>query len=459
MHIDLSKYRSYYKIHKDSLLEFYFNLLKIPSISTDPKHENDCKKIADFVENFLKPLGFETEIHKENHNYLIFASRIVNDKAPTLCFYGHTDVQPCDPLNLWDSPPFEPHVRDGAVFARGAQDNKGQLAYTLCAIESFIKEEKDKKQCNIKLIIEGEEESGSHGTEKILKKIAHKLLCDELYVVDFDAKSKNIPAIVLGMRGLCAFEFSIQNASTDLHSGMYGGVVYNPLRAISEMIASCFTKEGMLAIEGAYQDLGSLTDDDMSVIDFSFDKGHLQRVFHVEALCVPSGLEPRLANWILPTFEINGLFGGYEDEGVKTVLPKKATAKISCRIGKDQDPQRFIKCCHDHLKKHLPLGFKMDFKIHQAASSFYTSIHASSVLKSQKAFESVFEHTPWIGLSGASVPIVGLLSRLTGANVSLMGVGLDTDQIHAPNEHFSLDRFEKGFYSIIHILKQTQASL
>lgn len=453
--IDLTDFHTYFDKHKDSLLKFYSDLLKIPSISVDPTHQADCKNAALFVEEFLKKLGFITELYEENRNYLVFAEKIIDPSLPTICFYGHTDVQPCDPLELWDAPPFQPTVKNGYMFARGAQDNKGQLCYTLLAIKAFLDKE-GLRLCNLKLIIEGEEESGSHGTETILKKIASKLKADELYVVDFDAKSETIPAIVLGMRGLCAFEFTIKNASTDLHSGMYGGVVYNPLRAISEMISSCFNDQGRLAFQGAYTELQPLEPIDLESIDFSFDAEYVSKTFDVQALSVPKNTKPREANWLLPTFEVNGLFGGYTQDGVKTVLPKEATAKISCRLGKGQDPHKFIDSCINHLKKTMPHGFKLEVKIHQAASSFYTSLSCSSVQKAKTALENVFQHKAWIGLSGASVPIVGLLAKICTPNIALMGVGLDTDNIHAPNENFSLERFKKGFLSVIHILKSTK---
>ena len=455
MPINLQDYHFYFQKNKTEILELYFDLLKIPSISTDSKYQKQCHQAASLVASFLESLDFEIEIHEENKNYLIFASRHVSDDLPTLMFYGHTDVQPSDPDNLWDNPPFEPVIKQGAVYARGAQDNKGQLCYTLMAIKAYIETEKGLKNCNLKLVIEGEEESGSHGTEIILNKIKDKLKSDELYVVDFDAKSSTMPSIVLGMRGLCAFEVIIKNSNVDLHSGMYGGVVYNPIRALSEMMASCFNEEGFIAIERAYEGLEQLSSKDLEVIDFSFDKSHLMKSFDVHAFCIPKNVTPREANWLLPTFEINGLFGGYLQEGVKTVLPKMATAKISCRLGKGQNPEQFIKACKKHLENKTPNGFNLTFKVHQKASSFYTSFEVSSVQKAKDALESAFNHKAWIGLSGASVPIVGLLSSLSTSNVALMGVGLDTDNIHAPNEHFSLDRFEKGFYSIVHILKST----
>lgn len=453
--IDLSTFQLYFEKNQDALLRFYTDLLKIPSISTDPKHQADCKKAAIFVEDLLKHLGFHTQIHEENRNYLLFAEKIIDPNLPTICFYGHTDVQPCDPLDLWDTPPFEPTLKQGRIYARGAQDNKGQLSYVLMAIKAYYECETH-IGFNLKLIIEGEEESGSCGTEVILNKMASKLKSDELYIVDFDAKSETVPAIVLGMRGLCAFELTITNASTDLHSGMYGGVVYNPLRAISEMIASCFNQEGKLAFKGAYEELKPLDQFDLEAIDFSFDAEHIANTFDIQALSVPKNVKPREANWLLPTFEINGLFGGYLDKGIKTVLPKMATAKISCRLGKGQNPETFIQSCKKHLEEMMPKGFKLDFKIHQAAPSFYTSLKATSVQKAKKALEDVFHHQAWIGLSGASVPIVGLLSQLCTQNIALMGVGLDTDNIHAPNEHFSIERFKKGFLSVIHILKATK---
>lgn len=452
---DIKIPKTYFQDNKQQIIQFYFDLLKIPSISTNHHYQKDCQKAAHFVEKFLKELSFHTEIHEENRNYLLYAELIVDPNLPTLMFYGHTDVQPCDPLELWDQDPFQPHIKEDKVYARGAQDNKGQLCYTLQAIKAYLTLSGTPKTFNIKLIIEGEEESGSHGTEIILNNMAKKLKADELYVVDFDAKSEKIPAILLGMRGLCAFEFTVSNASTDLHSGMYGGVVYNPLRAISEMLASCFNEEGRLAFEGAYAGLTSLAAEDLDAIDFTFNKEQLIKSSGIHSFCIPHNTDPRVANWLLPTFEINGLFGGYTQEGVKTVLPSKVTAKISCRIGHGQNPHHFIESCKKHLASKIPLGMKMEFKTHQAASSFYTSLKNSSTQKAKCAFEAVFEHKARIGLTGASVPIVGLLSKLCTPNIALIGVGLDTDNIHAPNEHFSLSRFEKGFLAIYHILKSS----
>jgi len=452
---NLKTFAEYFHQHKNHLVQFYSDLLKIPSISTDTKHQGDCKKAAHFVSDFITRLGFQSEIYEENHHYLVFGSYHVSDSVPTLMFYGHTDVQPCDPLELWDSPPFEPTLKEGQMYARGAQDNKGQLAYTLLAIEAFLKLYGPLKTFNLKLVIEGEEESGSIGTEKILKRIGAQLKSDELYIVDFDAKSEAVPALILGMRGLVAFEVKLTNANIDLHSGMYGGVVYNPLRALAHLIDSCFTPEGFLAFEGAYEALEALSQLDQQAIDFSFDPEHLRKLFDVGALCVPRGKTVREANWLLPTLEINGLIGGYAEQGVKTVLPKEALAKISCRIGKNQNPEAFLKSIENHLRKQLPKGFKMAFIPHQAASSFYTSLSEPAVQKTQKALKQVFQVDPWIGLSGASVPIVGLLQKLTQSSVALLGVGLDTDQIHAPNEHFSMARFEKGFQVIASILLQT----
>jgi acetylornithine deacetylase/succinyl-diaminopimelate desuccinylase-like protein len=454
MTLNFSAYQDLFKKNEKQFQRFYFDLLKIPSISTGHLHNTDCQKAASFVHAFLKELGFQAEIFEEEKRYLVFAEKIQDPSFPTLMFYGHTDVQPVDPLDLWKTPPFEPTLKEGNVYARGAQDNKGQLAYVLCATKAFI-EEKGKLPFNLKFVIEGEEESGSIGTEKILHKIKDRLKADELYIVDFDAKSKTKPSIVLGMRGLAACEIEIENSRVDLHSGMFGGVVYNPIRALCEMISSCYHTDGKLAFNGAYDGLKELSKEDLESIDFSFSEKDLFDATGAKALCVPKGIKPREANWLYPTLEINGLGGGYLEDGVKTVLPSKAFAKISCRLGKGQNASLFVEALKKHLVSKLPEGFKMHFKIHQAANSFYTSLNCSSVEKSKKALEKVFNNSAWIGLSGASVPIVSLLAELSKANVSLLGVGLDTDLIHAPNEHFSWDRFEKGFYIILDILNQS----
>lgn len=452
---NFSDHQTLFKKNEKQFQELYFDLLKIPSISTGHMHDEDCYKAACYVHTFLTNLGFSAEIYEEEKRYLVFAEKIQDPTFPTLMFYGHTDVQPCDPLELWQTPPFEPTFKNGQVYARGAQDNKGQLAYVLCAVKAFI-ETNSRFPFNLKFVIEGEEESGSIGTEKILHKIQDRLKADELYIVDFDAKSKEKPSVVLGMRGLAACEVVIENANIDLHSGMFGGVVYNPIRALCEMISSCYDAQGKLAFDGAYEGLKELSKEDLEKIDFSLSEEDLFKTTGAKALCVPKGWKLREANWLYPTVEINGLFGGYQEEGVKTVLPNKACAKISCRLGKGQNANHFVLALKKHLEAKLPKGFKMDFKIHQAANSFYTSLSCSSVMKTKKALQRVFNQEAWIGLSGASVPIVSLLQELSKANVSLLGVGLDTDLIHAPNEHFSWDRFEKGFYIILDILNQSK---
>lgn len=447
----LQPFIKWYESQKEKILADFFDLLRIPSISTLASQKKEVSKAAFWTKKKLSSWGFQTEVIKTSHQDCIFAKRIYSQKAKTLLFYGHFDVQPVDPLELWKTPPFEPRLEKDTVYARGAVDNKGQMFYTLTALHAFL-ELYPKAPINIKVLLEGEEESGSMGTKEVLKTHKAKLKADELYIVDFDMRGENDPTLALGARGIMALELKLSNAKTDLHSGVHGGIALNPLKIAAELVSSFWDENGHIAIEGFYEGMQTLSAQEKALIDWKFDKKKYQKRFGIKVLSYEKGVSPLEANWTRPVLEVNGIQGGYVGPGVKTVIPKEACLKLSCRLVPDQDPKQVFLCIEKHIKEQMPTG--LDFKLtsQEGSRGFLIPLESTCVKKAKEAFEMVFDKKCGFILCGASVPIAPLLQKASGASMCLMGLGLDSDNIHAPNEHFSLTRFFKGFLIISRIL-------
>ncbi|MGE3955032.1 MAG: dipeptidase [Parachlamydiales bacterium] len=438
-----------YDSAKGALLEDYFSLLRIPSVSADPEYRADVLKGADWVEEYCRESGLEVERWETPHYPVIFAQWLgAGKEQPTLLLYNHYDVQPTDPLEEWESPPFEPTVREGEVYARGAQDNKGQLIYTLAAVRALLKRD-GRLPVNVKLLIEGEEESKSLGLAEVLESKREALKADYLVPVDFDIPSLDQPAVTLGLRGIAAFEITLTGSKGDLHSGLAGGVVYNPLHALTELLASLRDKKGRITVEGFYDDVEELSPEERRRL--SLDRDY-EGAFGALANGGERDKTPGESNLIRPTLEINGIWGGYTGKGFKTVIPAKAHAKFSCRLVPHQDPDKLKGAIEKHLRSHLPEGMKLDFRYYGGDVGLRASPDAPHAQAIAAAYTKVFGKPCLYTLTGGSVPITAPLAEASGAIPAFMGLGLSTDNLHAPNEHFGIERLRLGFLVIAHFL-------
>ncbi|MDP1879380.1 MAG: dipeptidase [Parachlamydiaceae bacterium] len=443
--ISIPSMQSWIEENRQRIMDEYFTFLKFQSVSSEPDHHQDIHQCKDWVVNYLKNMGFEVEIWETPGHPTIFAQKKAEDaNQSTLLIYNHYDVQPVDPIEEWLSPPFEPTIQDAEVYARGAQDNKGQCFYVLQSLR-FLIEKTGSLPINIKLCIEGEEEMGSAGLDAILNSKSEALNCNYLAIVDTSIRKANQPAVTLGMRGIVTFDVEIQSAITDMHSGAHGGIVVNPIHALIELLGSLRDSEGKITIPGFYDDVVDLSEEQKKTITLDFDAKEYTSLMGAEPLGGEQKFSPLERAWLRPTLEINGINGGYSGSGFKTVIPAKAIAKLSCRLVPDQDPEEIGKLVEDYLKKNVPQGVKINVVIHPGHGKAVRANLSSPVVECfSKAFEEIFKKPCEYIFGGGSIPIATRLAEVSKGEVILLGLGLDTDKIHAPNEHFGLDRIEKG---------------
>ncbi len=450
--IGLDQLKQWYRDRSDQIVRDFFTFLEFPSISTDPRHEKDSRCCAEWLVRYLQQIGLDSEIWETPGLPVVFASYLkAGPDRPTVLIYHHYDVQPVDPLELWHSDPFKPTVRKDQVYARGAVDNKGQCFFTLTALKAVFELARS-LDINIKVFIEGEEESGGRGTAAAIEQYKERLKAEHLLVVDFDLPAPNTPGITVGMRGLAAVEVECSNSSIDLHSGVHGGVALNPNRALAHVLDQLWDAQGRVAIPGFYDGIQMLSKEHLALIDMTFDEEGYRKSFGVKAYCAEQGFSIRESNWLRPTVEINGMWGGYTGSGFKTVIPSKAHAKISCRLVPGQDPGKIAAALAAFFQEKAPKGIEMKVKFHSAASAYRTSFDSPIVKTAALAYEEVFGKPCRYMLCGGSVPIVVDLAKATGGDVAMIGMGLVDDDIHAPNEHFGLDRLELGYLTLARIL-------
>lgn len=430
---------------QSTALEEYFTFLRFPSVSSETKHNGDVLACADWVVNYLKKLGFQTELWPTSGHPTVFATNLeAGPEKPTLLIYNHYDVQPIDPLEEWLSQPFEPVVRAGEVFARGAQDNKGQCFYTLQALKILLKRDK-KLPINIKLCIEGEEETGSMGLSQVIKHKQKELKADYLAIVDMGIRQPNSPAITLGLRGLIALDLIVQGSNTDLHSGSHGGLAYNPIHALVKILSTLRDASGKIAIPGFYEGVVALSDQERQQISLDFDESEYEKMFGSKASGGESAFSPWERAWTRPTIEINGITGGYSGSGFKTVIAAQASAKISCRLVPNQDPAKIGQLVANFLENQAPPGITVEVKMRPGGGKAVRAGQTSPVVSAfAQANQEVFQKPCEFIFEGASVPIVPELREASQSEVLMLGLGLPDDKIHAPNEHFGIDRLEKG---------------
>lgn len=442
-------FQAEFEKNKESILKDYFHFLKFKSIATDPLFKEDVVACADWVCDFLKGLTLQIEKWETGGAPTIFAQdlRAGPDKK-TVLLYCHYDVQPVDPLNKWSSPPFKPVLRNGQVYARGACDNKGQCFYTMLALKTVLPT-METPPINIKLIIEGEEESGSCGLANILQRKKEALKADYLIIVDSGIDSLETPAITLGARGLLSMEITLKEAAFDLHSGSLGGAAYNPNRALANLIHSFHDQNGQVTIQGFYDNITPLSEVEKKEISFDFDPNQFQKTFGFNPSGMEKGYSAKEALWLRPTLEINGMWGGYTGSGFKTVIPAESHAKISCRLVPNQNPETIIESLKQHIYDHIPSTMEVEIKVFAGHSrGFRTHPHSPIVTLMERCYSEIFQKPCQKILIGGSIPIAVDLAEAAQAQMVLVGLGLPDDHIHAPDEHFGLNRLEKGYLTI-----------
>ena len=444
----------YVKENKDRFIEELLRLLKIPSISADPKYKQECLQTADEVKKALGQAGCQqVEICETPGLPVVFGQIIKDAQLPTVLVYGHYDVQPPDPMDLWDSPPFEPKIKktqehpDGAIYARGACDDKGQFYMHVKAIEYLTKT--DQLPCNVKFMIEGEEEVGSENLEHFIRENKEKLANDVILISDTGMIDKDTRTITTGIRGLSYVEVTVKGPDRDLHSGLYGGAVANPINILTKMIASLQDENNKISIPGFYDKVRTLSAEEKKLMErIPFDIDNYKKAIGIKDVHGEKDFSTLERNSIRPTLDVNGIWGGYIGEGAKTVIPSEAHAKISMRLVPDQDWQEITHLFKDHFESIAPASVEVEVKPHHGGQGYVTPVESIEYKAADKAFQETFDKPAVPLRSGGSIPIVSMFEEVFNSKTILMGFGLDSDAIHSPNEHFGIWNFLKGIETI-----------
>jgi acetylornithine deacetylase/succinyl-diaminopimelate desuccinylase-like protein len=421
-------------------------LLRFPSVSAQPQHKKDLLACAEWLVSHCHRIGLEAKLcHTDGHPIVLAKTpRVKNSRKPHYMVYGHYDVQPPEPLDLWKTPPFEPRLAGRLLFARGSTDNKGQHFAHLKAVEAYLKTGTP-LPCDLTFLIEGEEEVGSANLAKFLKTHRKELACDAVVVSDTGMPSPEHPALTYSLRGIIAFEITLHGPSRDLHSGGFGGSVDNPAMALSQLLGKLRDKNGRIAIPGFYDDVKPLTAyERKQFARLPITDAELQKLTGVKKLFGERGFTPTEQRSARPTFEINGLTSGYQGAGTKTIVPAVASAKITCRLVPNQNPARIRKVVCDHLKKICPPSVRMEIQAGHGAEAYLVSPTSAQAQAALRALREAFSHEPVLQREGGSIPIVNDFKKVLGADTLLLGLGLPGDNAHSPNESFSLDNFENG---------------
>ena len=440
--------KDYVEQNKQRFLDELFELLRFPSVSADPKYAGDVKKTAAYVAEKLKEAGADqVEICPTAGHPIVYGEKMVDPDKPTVLVYGHYDVQPPDPLELWETPPFEPTVRDGKIYARGACDDKGQFYMHVKAFE--LMQNNGGLPCNIKFMIEGEEEVGSDNLGLFVAENKEKLAADVVLISDTSMISLENPSLETGLRGLSYVEVTVEGPNRDLHSGVYGGAVANPATILAKMIASLHDLDNHIAIPGFYDDVVELSEEERRDLNKApFEIEEYKADLGVDELWGEKGYTTLERTGIRPTLEVNGIWGGYIGEGAKTVLPSKASAKISMRLVPNQDSQKITQLFKAHFESIAPAYVKVSVNPHHGGEPVVTPTDSAAYQAAAKAIEESFGKAPIPTRGGGSIPIVALFERELGIKTVLMGFGLDSDNLHSPNEKFDIANYLKGIETI-----------
>ena len=445
---------------KQNYINQLFEFLRLPSISADSRYNKSMEKTAEWLSNQLKKSGCDsTKIYSTNGHPIVYGEKIIDNAAPTILVYGHYDVQPPDPIELWTNPPFEPIIKktkvhpNGAIFARGACDDKGQVFMHLKAFEQLIK--KNKLNCNVKFMIEGEEEVGSENLETFLKDNIDELNADVILISDTGLSNLNNPTLTVGLRGLSYMELKVTGPNRDLHSGTYGGTLANPINILSDIISSLIDSMGKITIPGFYDDVVEIDKSSRDIIEekSKFDEEKFKESLGLGETKGEDGYTTLERKSIRPTLDVNGIWGGYIGEGSKTVIPSEAYAKISMRLVPNQDWKKVSKLFTEHINNIAPKSVKVEVSTHHGGNPYVTPENFEGYISAINAYKDSFGKDPIPQKDGGSIPIVPMFESILGIKTVLMGFGLDSDAIHSPNENFGLDNFFIGIETIQNFYK------
>ena len=445
--------------HADERLESYKAFLRIPSISTLPDHAGDCRRAAEFLVGELRAMGIENVAAEETGGHpVVYGDWLHADGAPTAIVYGHYDVQPVDPLDLWESPPFEPVVKDGRMLARGAADDKGQIHMHLRALEALLAT-RSQLPLNLKVVFEGEEESTSEHLDEWLEANRDRLGADVAIISDTSFFEGNIPSITLGLRGIMYAQIDVTGSPVDLHSGTYGGSVGNPANALAQIVAALKGPDGRISIPGFYDDVVALTDAERQAFaDLPFDEERYREGIGVPALVGEVGYSALERRGARPTLDVNGIWGGFQGEGSKTIIPAHAHAKVSCRLVTAQDPDRIFELFRDYVADIAPPGVTVETRLLGGGQPSLTPIDHPATRAAARAIESAFGRAPVYMREGGSIPVCASFERILGLPVVLAGFTNPDDNAHAPNESMVLDNYERGIRAIARLWDELAAT-
>src|SRR5690242_15691672 len=444
----MKEWKEYQEKNKDRFLNEMMGLLRIPSVSAKKEHKEDMAMCAEAVKKSLLSAGADTARVMQTDGFpVVYAEKMIDNDKPTVLVYGHYDVQPADPLELWDSDPFDPVIKNGKVFARGSADDKGQFFMHVKALEIMAKT--NTLSTNIKFLIEGEEEVGSPNLGKFVAANKNLLKADVILISDSSLLSMENPSLDIGVRGLSYIEVEVTGANRDLHSGTYGGAVANPITILAKMIASCHDENNHITIPGFYDDVVVATSKERELLNKApYDEKEYKDELGVKELWGEKGFTTYERTGIRPTIELNGIWGGYQGEGAKTVLPSKATAKISARLVPNQSSHKITEMLLNYFRKIAPPSVTVKAFEHHGGEPYMTPIDSKGYKAASKALETTFGKTPIPVRGGGSIPICSILEKELGIKIIFMGFGLDNDNLHSPNEKYNIENYYKGIETI-----------
>ncbi len=445
--------KTYISENKQRFLSELFELLRIPSISSIESHKSDMYRAAEkWIKILLEAGSDKAEIYETEGNPIVFGEKIIDEKLPTIMVYAHMDVMPVDPIDLWNSDPFEPLVKDGKIYGRGADDDKGQSFMHAKAFEFMVKT--NQLPCNVKFLIEGEEEVGSVHLPKFCAEHKEMLESDVILVSDTSMIAPGIPSITTGLRGLAYWEVEVTGPNRDLHSGLFGGAVANPINVLCNMISQMTDEKGKITMPGFYDDVIEVTEDERKkMAQAPFDEEGYKAALNVKELNGEDGFTTNERTGIRPSFDVCGIWGGYTGEGAKTVLPSKAFAKISSRLVPNQDHEKIAELFKQYFESIAPASVRVNVKSLHGGQGYVCPIELPAYQAAEKAYEKVFNRKPVPVRSGGSIPIISTFEEILGVKSILMGFGLESDAIHSPNENFPLEQFYTGIEAIPYFYK------